>query len=113
MMVVSNNLLLGDIITACEYVLDQRKLYNESNGAEGAFVVATNSSFGFDQRFPEDNPLFGEWCDIIEEMGQVGILSVVACNNDNIDVDQIGDMPSFCSTDYMVVVTKCRFYFFC
>ena len=106
MMVVSNTLLIGDIIAACEYVLNQRITYNESNGAEGAFVVATNSSFGFDRRVPEDNPLFGEWCDVLEEMGQAGILSVVACNNDNIDVDEMGDLPSFCSTDYMVVVTN-------
>ena len=106
MMVVSNTLLITDIITACEYVLDQRVAYNESNGARGAFIVATNSSFGFDLRFPEDNPLFGEWCDIMDEMGQAGILSVVACNNDNIDIDQVGDMPSFCKTDYMIVVTN-------
>ncbi len=58
MMVVSNTLLISEIIDACEYVLDQRVAYNNSNGAEGAFVVATNSSFGFDLRFPEDNPLF-------------------------------------------------------
>jgi len=106
MMVVSNTLLIGDIIAACQYVLDQRIAYNESNGAEGAFIVATNSSFGFDLRFPEDNPLFGEWCEIMDEMGQEGILSVVACNNSNIDVDQVGDLPSFCQTDFMVVVTN-------
>lgn len=106
MMVVSNTLLIGDIIKSCEYVLDQRTTYNESNGAKGAFIVATNSSFGFDRRFPEDNPLFGEWCDLMEEMGQAGILSVVACNNDNIDVDQLGDLPSFCSSDYIIVVTN-------
>ncbi len=105
-MVVSNTLLIGDIITSCEYVLDQRKAYNASNGAQGAFIVATNSSFGFDRRFPEDNPMFGEWCDIMEEMGEAGILSVVACNNNNIDIDTLGDMPSFCSTNYMIVVTN-------
>jgi len=106
MMVVSNTLLISDIITSCEYVLNQRVAYNESDGAEGAFIVATNSSFGFDRKFPEDNPLFGIWCDLMEEMGQAGILSVVACNNDNIDVDQVGDLPSFCSSDYIIVVTN-------
>ncbi len=105
-MPVSSTLFITEIIASCEYILDQRLAYNESNGAEGAFIVATNSSFGFDLRFPEDNPLFGEWCDIMEEMGQAGILSVVACNNNNIDVDEVGDLPSFCSTDYMVVVTN-------
>ena len=106
MMVVSNNLFIDQIIDACQYVLDQRVAYNESNGAEGAFIVATNSSFGYDLRFPADNPLFDEWCEIMDEMGRAGILSVVACNNSNIDVDEVGDMPSFCSTDYMVVVTN-------
>ena len=105
-MVVSNTLLIGDIIAACEYVLDQRVAYNESNGEEGAFIVATNSSFGFDERFPEDNPLFNEWCEIMDEMGEAGILSVVATNNSNVDVDEIGDLPAFCSTQYTVVVTN-------
>jgi len=106
MMVVSNTLFITDILVSCEYVLNQRVAYNESNGAKGAFIVATNSSFGFDLRFPEDNPLFGEWCEIMDEMGQAGILSVVACNNSNIDVDQVGDLPSFCESNYIVVVTN-------
>ena len=33
-----------------------------SNGTEGAFVVATNSSFGVDDAFPEDNPYYPIWC---------------------------------------------------
>jgi len=36
------------VLEAYGYVLDQRVLYNETNGAEGAFVVSTNSSFGID-----------------------------------------------------------------
>ena len=105
-MVVSNTLLIGDIIAACEYILDQRVAYNESNGEEGAFIVATNSSFGFDRRFPEENPLFLEWCNIMDEMGEAGILSVVASNNSNVDIDEIGDLPAFCSSQYTVVVTN-------
>ncbi len=42
----------------------------------------------------------------MEEMGQAGILSVVACNNSNIDVDEVGDLPSFCPSEFIVVVTN-------
>ena len=106
MMVLSNTLLISDIIVSCEYILDQRRTYNISDGARGAFIVATNSSFGFDFRFPGENPLFEEWCDIMEEMGQSGILSVVASNNGDVDVDPVGDMPSFCPSDYIIAVTN-------
>lgn len=36
------------VLEAYGYALDQRALYDSTNGALGAFVVATNSSFGVD-----------------------------------------------------------------
>lgn len=105
MMVVSHSFLIPDVIEACEYIYRQRVAYNESDGARGAFVVATNGSFGFDNRFPESDPLFEMWCELMEDMGQAGILSVVATSNPVVDVDETGDVAVHCNTDYVIGVT--------
>ena len=105
MMVVSHSFLIPDIIEACEYIYEQRLAYNNSNGVQGAFVVATNASFGFDGRFPEDNPMFGLWCELMEDMGQAGILSVVATSNAVVDIDEAGDVAAHCASDHIIVVT--------
>ena len=47
------------VISAYAYALSHRKKYNDTNGEEGAFVVATNSSFGLNFGQPENAPL---WC---------------------------------------------------
>jgi len=90
------------IVAAYSYVWSQRKRYNDSNGAEGAFVVATNSSFGLSVP-AEEAPL---WCDFYNEMGEVGIISAGATSNSGIDVDITGDVPSNCKSDYLIVATN-------
>ena len=47
------------VVEAYSYVLEMRARYNETNGEEGAFIVATNSSFGVDYGNPDDYPI---WC---------------------------------------------------
>ena len=93
----------SQILGAFEYVLKARKTYNETNGAKGAFVVAVNCSFGIDYGTPDQSPL---WCDMIQQLGEVGILTVAATANGNWDVDEYGDMPSTCPTDYLISVTS-------
>lgn len=93
----------SQILGAFEYVLKARKSYNETNGAKGAFVVAVNCSFGIDYGTPDQSPL---WCDMIQQLGEVGILTVAATSNGNWDVDEYGDMPSTCPTDYLISVTS-------
>ncbi len=90
------------IIEAYSYVLDFRKRYNESNGAEGAFVVATNSSWGSDFTQASEAPL---WCAFFDSLGVEGILSCGATSNSAYDVDQQGDLPTACSSDYLISVT--------
>lgn len=85
------------------YPYQMRKLYNETNGEEGAFVVATNSSWGIDGGNPEDAPI---WCDFYNVLGEVGILNFGATANVNTDVDAIGDLPTACSSDFLVSVTN-------
>ena len=91
------------VVEAYSYVLEMRARYNESNGNSGAFVVATNSSFGVDNGHPEDYPI---WCSMYDELGMVGILSCGACPNENVDVDEVGDIPSTCPGDYLIGITN-------
>ncbi len=91
------------VVAGYSYVLDMRALYNESNGAEGAFIVATNSSFGVDYGHPEDFPI---WSAMYDSMGVQGILSCAATANLNINIDVSGDMPTACPSPYMIAVTN-------
>jgi hypothetical protein len=91
------------VIRAYSYVFDQRKLYNETNGEKGAFVVATNASFGVDFGQPENFPL---WCGIYDSLGTLGILNAGATANRSINVDLVGDIPTACQSPYMIAVTN-------
>lgn len=91
------------VLTAYSYALESRMLYNDTDGAEGAFVVATNASFGIDFGDPADFPL---WCDMYNILGENGILSCGATINGNFDVDVIGDVPTACSSEYLISVTN-------
>lgn len=90
------------IVAAYSYAWSQRKTYNDTDGEQGAFVVATNSSFGLGVP-PEEVPI---WCSFYDQMGEVGIISAGATSNSGIDVDIEGDVPSNCTSDYLVVVTN-------
>lgn len=86
------------------YILEMRASYNESGGATGAFVVATNSSWGTDFAKPADYPI---WCAMYDSMGAQGILSAAATNNSSgVNVDVQGDMPTACSSDFLITVTN-------
>ena len=91
------------VVEAYAYVLEMRARYNETNGMDGAFVVATNSSFGVDYGDPDNYPI---WCSMYDEMGEVGILSCGAGPNMNVDVDVVGDVPSACPGNYLIGVTN-------
>ncbi|MFT4758863.1 MAG: subtilisin family serine protease [Saprospiraceae bacterium] len=93
-----------EIAAAYGYVLDQRILYNETNGAQGAFVVTTNASLGISNISCDEQPL---WRDMYDPLGEAGVLSVAATTNDrNTDVDIFGDMPTSCESDYLITVTN-------
>ena len=91
------------VVEAYSYVLEMRARYNETDGEEGAFIVATNSSFGVDYGNPDDYPI---WCSMYDEMGNVGILSCGAGPNMNVNVDMVGDVPSTCPGDYLIGITN-------
>jgi subtilisin family serine protease len=93
----------ADVLEAYDYVLQNRKLYNETNGAAGAFVVATNSSWGINNGQPSQSPL---WCAFYDTLGVHGVLSAGATANANFDVDVTGDLPTACPSDYLLSVTN-------
>ena len=87
------------------YVMAQKKIWIATNGAKGANVVSTNSSFGVD--FADcKNGSFPVWNDLYNEMGKLGILSATATANWGIDVDKRGDVPTGCDSKYLVTVTN-------
>ena len=94
-------------IAAYSHIYKMRKLYNESNGEKGAFIVATSSSFGIDYAYASDFPI---WCGMYDALGSVGIINIVATTNNNTDVDFYGDIPSTCPSNYLLAVTNMNRY---
>jgi len=92
----------ANVIEAYTYPLVMRRQYEATNGALGAFVVATNSSWGIDNADPLDAPL---WCAFYDTLGASGILSAGATANNNVDIDVVGDLPTACASEYMISVT--------
>lgn len=85
------------------YVYKMRQLWNETKGEKGAFIAVTNASWGIDQIFADEAPL---WCALYDALGQIGILNVGATSNSNVDVDEVGDMPSTCESEYLIIATN-------
>lgn len=99
---------LGDTAStmrAYSYILKQKKLWLESFGRKGANVVAINSSFGIDGA-QCSLPEFRVWNDMIDELGKVGILSIAATSNFEVNVDVNGDIPTSCESPFLIAVTN-------
>ena len=92
----------ANVIAAYDYPYEMRVLFNESQGARGAFVVATNASWGIDLANPANYPI---WCGFYDTLGEAGILNCGATANQQYNIDTQGDMPTGCSSPYMVSVT--------
>ncbi len=92
----------ASVVAAYAYPLTQRKLYNETNGDRGAFVVATNASWGIDGGSMDDVPI---WKAYYDTLGAYGILNCGATANNNVDIDIVDDIPTGAPSDYMVSVT--------
>ncbi len=91
------------VVGAYSYVYDMRSLYDETDGEYGAFIVATNSSFGIDFGQPANYPIWGAMYD---SMGTLGILSAAATANRNVNVDVVGDVPTAFPSPHLISVTN-------
>ncbi|MEM9525307.1 MAG: S8 family serine peptidase [Bacteroidota bacterium] len=93
----------AEVLQAYSYALDARILYDETNGDKGAYVVATNASWGVDRGNAEESPI---WCGLYDRLGEAGIINMGATINDNIDVDVLGDLPTNCTSEFLIGVTE-------
>lgn len=93
----------SDVVEAYLYIASVRQSYNTSFGTKGAMIVASNSSFGVDFGTEEDFPI---WCAMYDTLGHLGVLNIAATINDNINIDLAGDIPSSCSSDFLITVTN-------
>lgn len=93
----------AQVVEAYSYIFEMRKLYNTTFGQKGSFVVATNSSFGWDFGQPEDYPI---WCAMYDSLGKVGILSAASTANITYDVEISGDIPSLCISNHLIIATN-------
>ncbi|MEL6634944.1 MAG: S8 family serine peptidase [Bacteroidota bacterium] len=91
------------VVEAYNYILQQRILYEQSQGVKGAFVVATNASFGVDFGTPQNFPI---WCSIYDSLGAYGIMNIAAAMNIGANVDMDGDIPTTCQSDWLLTVTS-------
>ena len=94
---------VADIVAAYGYIYDQRQLFAQSGGARGAFVVASNASFGVAGATCADFPL---WAEQYERLEQLGITTAVSVVNAARDVDTAGDMPADCPSASLLAVTN-------
>jgi len=95
----------AEVISGYQYVIDMRRLYNETDGVQGAYIVATNYSAGIDNAFGT-LPQFATWCGMYDKLAEVGVLSTGATANKNINVDSSGDMPTTCPSEFLIAVTN-------
>ncbi|MEM6772048.1 MAG: S8 family serine peptidase, partial [Bacteroidota bacterium] len=93
----------SEVLQAYSYALEARQRYDATNGAEGAYVVVTNSSWGRDEGRVEDSPI---WCGLYDELGEAGIINAGATINKNFDVEEKGDLPTNCPSQYLIGVTN-------
>ena len=49
---------------------------------------------------------YSEWCALYDSLGSVGVLTISSVSNENVDVDVFGDMPSTCTSDFLITVTN-------
>lgn len=93
----------SEVLEAYSYPLVMRQRYNATQGQSGAYVVATNASWGVNFGQASDAPL---WCAMYDTLGQYGILSTGAGPNAGVNVDVVGDLPTTCPSDFLLGVTN-------
>lgn len=102
-MPIENDDSEAEAVTSYSYAYEMRELYDATNGEKGAYIVATNASFGVNFGNPVDYPI---WCAMYDSLGKIGILNTGATANMAVNVDIVYDMPTACPSEYLVTVTN-------
>ncbi|MFM2266904.1 MAG: hypothetical protein RL757_345 [Bacteroidota bacterium] len=103
LMLCSEARTAADIAASFEYIYRQRKRYRLSNGRQGAFVVAASVSVGVDRKFANQEPILCAWTD---SLTSEGVIIVNAPPNQNVNIENIGDLPSLCPTPRLINITS-------
>ncbi len=103
MMLVGPTTYADEFIAGFRYMYAWRKRFNETQGAEGAYIAALNLSLGFENVFPEDLPWM---CPLVDSLGSVGIILIGAAPNLAVDIGNVGDMPCLCGSAQQICVTN-------
>ncbi|WKZ64872.1 MAG: MopE-related protein [Flavobacteriales bacterium] len=96
----ANVTTLSDAFEQFQFCLNQRTLFNQSNGAQGRLIVALTVSWGI----PNAQCGFGD--PLFDDLGAAGILVVTAGPNDPTDIDVVADYPATCPNANNIVVTS-------
>ncbi len=94
---------VSDIVAAYSYIIEQRQKWQRSDGREGALVVATNASFGLEGRPCSELTV---WGNMYDQLGQQGILTAASTANRRWNVDDFGDMPTTCPSEFLLGITN-------
>ena len=86
-----------------EYILANKKLYNQSNGSKGINTAIVSLSIGIEGEFPVDNPI---WCAYLDSFGLYGIMISNAAPNSPKNIDIAGDIPSTCLSRNLITVNN-------
>ena len=100
---VTTGTFVSNVIEAYEYLLAERKQYNQSGGTKGSNILVTSYSGGLANAFASDHPI---WCSIYDKLGAEGVLNVGATTNEDVNVEEVGDMPSTCTSPYLLIVNS-------
>ncbi len=98
---VTSGSLVSDIIESYNYFLQVKKLYISSGGSKGIDLKAVSYSGGLDTAFAKD---YQAWCSMYDKLGAVGVLCIASTTNSDYNVEEVGDMPSTCTSPYLLVV---------
>jgi len=94
----------SEVAEAFTYARTQKVLWGLSNGQKGANIVVANASWGVSEDC-ESAPYY-LWNDMFNLVGQVGILTVGATIGGNSDIDMTSDVPSGCTSDWLITTTS-------
>ncbi|MBK9735647.1 MAG: S8 family serine peptidase [Saprospiraceae bacterium] len=100
---VTTGNLVSDVVEGYEYMLAERKQFNLSGGTKGSNILVSSYSGGISKEFAVNFPV---WCAVYDKLGSEGILNISAATNEDDNIDIVGDMPSTCSSPYLMVVNS-------
>lgn len=100
---VTTGTYVDDVVESYNYFVAQKKLFNSSGGIKGANVLVVSYSGGLPKAFAKDHPI---WCNVYDKLGAEGILSVAATTNEDDNVEEVGDMPSTCTSPFLLIVNS-------